>query len=142
MADAMIKVAARSQSDNSSRTRVPFRFVALPRTGSEFAKQLPIETGMQPQALWDGQDDLSMRDRKTDFFGNMDGAQQGLFLVAGGACTPLLAREADKHFVLIFIHVVHRQNHCFRREVTVCFVTARVYGRSVCIRVVDSVRRL
>ena len=67
----------------------------LPRTGREFAKQLPIETGVQPQTLGDGQDDLSMRDRKTDFFGNMDGAQQGPLLVAGGACTPLLAREGD-----------------------------------------------
>ncbi len=62
-----------------------FRLQARPRTGREFTQQPPIETGVQPQTLRDGQDDLSMRDRKTDFFGNMDGGQQGPLLVAGGA---------------------------------------------------------
>jgi hypothetical protein len=77
-----------------------FRLQARPRTGREFAQQLPIETGVQPQPLGDGQDDLSMRDWKTDFFGNMAGGQQGPLLMAGGARTTLLAREGDKHLVL------------------------------------------
>ena len=77
-----------------------FRLEARPGTGSELAEQLAVEAGVQSQTLGNGQNDLPMRDRKTDLFGNVNRGQQGPFLVTRWARTPLLAGEGDKHLVL------------------------------------------
>jgi len=77
-----------------------FRLEARPRARRELAQQLPIEPSVQSQTLGDGQNDLSMRDGKTDFFGNVDRGQQRPLLVAGWAGTTLLAGEGDEHLVL------------------------------------------
>ena len=53
-----------------------FGLDARPRTSSEFAQQLAVEPSVQPKTLGDGQDDLPMRDGKTDFFSNVDGGQE------------------------------------------------------------------
>ncbi len=68
-----------------------FGLEARPGTSREFAQQLaaghPVirVAGVQPKTLGDGQDDLPMRDGKTDFFGNVDRGQQRPLLVAGWA---------------------------------------------------------
>ncbi len=56
-------------------TEHAFRFglEARPRAGREFAQQLPIEAGVQSQTLGDSENHLSMRDGKTDFFGDVEG---------------------------------------------------------------------
>jgi hypothetical protein len=54
----------------------------------------------ESQTLGNGQNDLPMRNRKTDLFGNVNRGQQGPFLVTRWARTPLLAGEGDKHLVL------------------------------------------
>ena len=73
-----------------------FGLEARPGTSREFAQQLAVEPSVQPKTLGDGQDDLPMRDWKTDFFGNVDRGQQRPLLVAGWAGTTLLAGEGDK----------------------------------------------
>ena len=49
-----------------------FGLDALPGATREFTEQCPVETRMDPQAFWDGEDHLPMCDGKTDFFGNVD----------------------------------------------------------------------
>jgi hypothetical protein len=73
-----------------------FRLEAGPGARGKFAQQLAIETGMQSKALGNGQHDLPMCDRKTDFFGNVDRRQQRPLLMAGRARATLLAGEGDK----------------------------------------------
>ena len=52
-----------------------FRLEARPRTGTALAQQLAIEAGVLSKTLGNGQDDLSMRDGRTNLFGNVDGGQ-------------------------------------------------------------------
>jgi len=47
--------------------------MSLDRRNRELAQQLRIEAGVQSRTLGDGQNDLPMRDGKTDFFGNVNG---------------------------------------------------------------------
>ncbi len=56
--------------------------MSLDHHNRELAQPLPIEAGVQSQTLGDGQNDLPMRDGKTDFFGNVNGGQvSGLALL-------------------------------------------------------------
>ena len=52
-----------------------FGLEARPRTSSKFAQQLAVEPSVQPKTFGVGQDDLPMRDGKTDFFSNVEGGQ-------------------------------------------------------------------
>ena len=61
-----------------------FRLEARPGTGRKFAQQLAIKARVHAQTLRDGQDDLSMGDRRADVFGNVLRGQQRPLLVAGG----------------------------------------------------------
>ena len=61
-----------------------FRLETRPSTGREFPQQLAIEASVNAQTLRDGQDDLSMGDRRADVFGNVQRGQQRAFLVARG----------------------------------------------------------
>ncbi len=67
--------------------------MSLDHHNRELAQQLPIEAGVQSQTLGDGQNDLPMRDGKTDFFGNVEGGQQSPFQMAGRARTTLSAGD-------------------------------------------------
>ncbi|MDA1055470.1 MAG: hypothetical protein O3C40_34150 [Planctomycetota bacterium] len=69
-----------------------FGLEARPGPSREFAQQLAAGhsvirvASVQPKTLGDGQDDLPLRDGKSDFFGNVDrGQQRPLLLVAGWA---------------------------------------------------------
>ena len=77
-----------------------FRFETRPGTREKFAQQLAIEAGMHAKALGNGEDDLPMRDGKTDLFADVQGSQKSPFLMAGGTRTALLAGEGDKHLML------------------------------------------
>ena len=55
---------------------------------------------MQSQPFGNRQHDLAVRDRSTDFFGDMQCGQQRAFLVAGGTGTALLAGKGDEHLVM------------------------------------------
>ena len=85
----MIVAVSLDRRDHAGHDIVPtqqasdFGLKARPGAGAEFAQQLPVEAGVQSQTLGDGQNDLSVRDGKTDRVGHMDGGQQGPFLVAG-----------------------------------------------------------
>ncbi len=52
-----------------------FRLEAGPGTRGKFAQQLAIELRVNSQALGNGQDNLPMRDRRADNFGNVDRGQ-------------------------------------------------------------------
>ena len=56
---------------------------ARPRTSREFPQEPPVEACVESQAFGNGQHDLSVRDGRTDLFGNVDRGQQGPLLVAG-----------------------------------------------------------
>ena len=58
-----------------------FALDASPSARGKFAKQLPVEASMDSQAFGDGENDLSVRNRKTNIFGDVDTSQQRTFLV-------------------------------------------------------------
>ena len=58
-----------------------FGFDALPGATREFTEQCPVETRMDPQAFWNSEDHLPMRDGMADFFGDVDGGRKRPFLV-------------------------------------------------------------
>jgi hypothetical protein len=68
-----------------------FRLNARPSTRGKFAKQLAIEPSMNSQTFGDGKNHLSVRDRSTNIFGNVNSSQQRPFLVARWAGASLLA---------------------------------------------------
>ena len=87
MATGLQRIAARYPAiDSESRGGQP--------------QQLAIEAGMHAKALGNGEDDLPMRDGKTDLFADVQGSQKSPFLMAGGTRTALLAGEGDKHLML------------------------------------------
>ena len=49
-----------------------FGLDARPSTGGKFAKQLPVKARMDSQAFGDGENDLSVRHRQTNIFGDVD----------------------------------------------------------------------
>jgi len=77
-----------------------FRLETRPGTRGKLAQQLAIEPGVNSQTLGNGQHDLPMGDRGTDFFGHVHGGQQGPLLVAGRTRAALLAGEGDEHLML------------------------------------------
>ena len=68
-----------------------FGLNARPSAGGKFAQQLPVETCVHSQSLGDGKNHLSVRNRKTNIFGDVDRGQQRAFLVARWTRTALLA---------------------------------------------------
>ena len=55
---------------------------------------------MNSQSFGDGKNHLSMRDRQTNIFGNVDASHERTFLVTCGAGASLLARKCYEHFML------------------------------------------
>ncbi len=49
-----------------------FGLDARPNARGKFAKQLPVETRMDSQAFGDGENDLSVRHRQTNIFGDVE----------------------------------------------------------------------
>ena len=83
---------------------------AGPGAVREFSQQAAVEASVESQTLGNRQHNLPVRDRSTDFFGDMQCGQQRAFLVAGGTGTALLARKGDKHLVVAVAHSGPGQN--------------------------------
>ena len=77
-----------------------FGLDAIPSAGGKFAQQLAIETCVNSQTLGDGKDHLSVRNGKTNIFGDVDACHKRALLVAGWAGASLLAGEGNEHFML------------------------------------------
>ena len=73
---------------------------AGPGAVREFSQQAAVEASVESQTLGNRQHNLPVRDRSTDFFGDMQCGQQRAFLVAGGTGTALLAGKGDEHLVV------------------------------------------
>jgi hypothetical protein len=76
-----------------------FGLDAIPSAGGKFAQQLAIKTCVNSQTLGDGKNHLSVRNGKTNIFGDVDACHKGAFLVAGWAGASLFAGEGNEHFM-------------------------------------------
>ena len=65
----------------------------------EVAEERAIEAEEEAEALGDGEDELSMRDRGADVLGDVLGHEQGALLVAAWAQAPAPAGEGDEELV-------------------------------------------
>jgi len=83
---------------------------AGPGAVREFSQQAAFEASVESQTLGNRQHNLPVRDRSTDFFGDMQCGQQRAFLVAGGTGTALLAGKGDEHLVIGVAHSEPAQN--------------------------------
>ena len=84
---------------HSPQHALNFGLDAHPGAGGKFAQQLAIKTCVNSQTLGDGKNHLSVRNGKTNIFGDVDASQQRAFLVTRWAGASLLARIGDEHFM-------------------------------------------
>ncbi len=85
---------------HSPQHALNFGLDAHPGAGGKFAQQLAIKTCVNSQTLGDGKNHLSVRNGKTNIFGDVDACHKGAFLVAGWAGASLFAGEGNEHFML------------------------------------------